>query len=133
MGWCSDDALHRPPLQRTRCCVTNGRASTVPTPCKSILENARTRCKAPILIISARGEVPMTSACSDTIRQLCQSEKRSRWLFQGNMIGDEQARQRDTPARSHRSGPGLVHTVARHARSERVKALLDDLAKLHWL
>jgi hypothetical protein len=51
----SDDALHRPPLQRTRCCVTNGRASTVPIVCKSILENARARCKAPILSISGTG------------------------------------------------------------------------------
>ena len=58
MGWCSDDALHRSPPHRTPCCVTNGRASTVPILCKSILENARARCKAPILIISARGGVP---------------------------------------------------------------------------
>jgi hypothetical protein len=73
-GWCSDGALHRQPLQRTRCCVTNGRASTVLIPCKSTLENAQTRCKAPILRISAQDEAPTISAYSGTIQPPCQSE-----------------------------------------------------------
>jgi hypothetical protein len=42
---------------------------------KSILGNTRTRCKAPILSISARGEVPTTSVCSDAIQRPCQSEQ----------------------------------------------------------
>jgi 2-polyprenyl-6-methoxyphenol hydroxylase-like FAD-dependent oxidoreductase len=52
-------------------------------PCKSNPENARTRCKAPILSISARGEVLMTSACSDTIRRPCQSEQADPVAFPG--------------------------------------------------
>jgi salicylate hydroxylase len=74
-GWCSDDALQRPPLPKTHCCVTSRRASSVPMPCKSIRENAQTRCKAPISRTLGQDEALMISACSNTIQPPCQSEK----------------------------------------------------------